>query len=159
MRISRFWKLLLVEIIAVISVASYFLLDSHDIYQWWVGQTTFTTASKECNLNVSECSARLTNDLQVRFDISPKPIPLMEALKFRASVEKIDLPFIELKLFSTNMNMGFHSFKLYAKGEGVYEGEGMLPTCIIGNMIWQANLIINTSSQSIGTTFYFQTSK
>lgn len=159
MRLSRFWKLLIVEIMVVCSIASYFLLDSHDVYRWWVGETDFTTVSKECNLNISDCSLQFNNDLNMTFDISPKPIPLMKPLQFRAYIEGIELPYVELKLFATNMNMGFHSFKLYAKQNGLYEGEGMLPTCIVGNMIWQANLIVNTSSKSVGATFYFQTDK
>lgn len=155
----RFWKLLAIEIVIVCSVASYFLLDSHDVYQWWVGQTHFTPAPKECNLHNTACNVTLENNLNVTFDISPKPIPLMKTLTFRAQIENIDLPYLELKLFATNMNMGFHSFKLYAKGNGIYEGEGILPTCIVGNMIWQANLILNTSSQSLGAIFSFQTDK
>ena len=39
---SRFWKLLVVEMIAVVGVAAYFLIDARDIYQWWVGDTYFT---------------------------------------------------------------------------------------------------------------------
>lgn len=159
MRLSRFWKLLLVEIIMIGSITSYFLLDSHDVYRWWVGKTDFTTAPSKCNLHISECTFALKNDLNLTFDISPKPIPLMEPLQFRAYIEGIELPYIEVKLFATNMNMGFHTFKLTAVKPGLYEGEGMLPTCIVGNMIWQANLIINTASQSIGATFYFQTDK
>lgn len=156
---NRFWKLLIVEIIAVACVAFYVLIDAHDIYKWWVGDTHFVKASSTCNLHQSSCSVSLKNDSLAEFDISPKPIPLMKPLKFRAVLQNIDLPHIELTLFATNMNMGLHTFKLYAKERGVYEGEGMLPTCVVGNMIWQANLIINTPSESLGAVFTFQTDK
>ncbi|AFL67720.1 hypothetical protein [Sulfurospirillum barnesii] len=156
---SRFWKLLIVEIIAVMCVALYFLVDAHDVYKWWVGDTRFVKAPSSCNLHQSSCSVSLKNNTLVEFDINPKPIPLMKPLHFRAVIKDIHLPYIELTLFATNMNMGLHTFKLYAKEGGVYEGEGMLPTCVVGNMIWQANLIINTPSESLGAVFTFQTDK
>lgn len=156
---SRFWKLLGVEILLVLCAGAYFLIDSHDVYRWWVGDTHFVTAPQTCSLHQSACDVRLEDGHDIAFEVSPKPIPLMKPLQFRATIKHIDLPFVELKIFATNMNMGFHTFKLYAKGDGIYEGEGMLPTCVVGNMIWQTNLIINMPSQSLGATFYFQTDK
>lgn len=156
---KRFWKLLFLEIIAVSLIGGYFLIDSHDIYRWWVGDTHFVTAPSTCNLHHGACTVRLENDIELTFEINPKPIPLMKPLEFRAYAKAIEQPFIEIKLFATNMNMGFHTFKLYAKGNGLFVGEGMLPTCVVGNMIWQANLIIDTPKKSLGATFYFQTDK
>ena len=49
MRSSRFWKLLIVEIVAVFGIAAYFLIDSHDVYRWWVGDTHFVHASESCD--------------------------------------------------------------------------------------------------------------
>ena len=156
---SRFWKLLIIEIIAVICVAVYVLIDAHDIYRWWVGDTHFVKAPSTCNLHQSSCTVLLKENIVAQFDITPKPIPLMKPLKFRVILQNIHLPYIELTLFATNMNMGFHTFKLYAKGNGLFVGEGMLPTCVVGNMIWQANLVIETSQQSLGAIFLFQTDK
>ncbi len=159
MRGKRFWKLLLLEIILLLGVAGYFFIDSHDVYRLWVGDTHFTVAPTSCNLHVKACEVRLKDDSLITFEVSPKPIPLMKPLHFKIIAPSLTLPFIELKLFATNMNMGFHTFKLLEKEKGVYEGEGMLPTCVVGNMIWQTNLIINHPHESIGATFYFQTDK
>ena len=159
MRSSRFWKLLIVEIVAVFGIAAYFLIDSHDVYRWWVGDTHFVHAPASCDLHVKSCAVNLDATHSLVFDISPKPIPLMKPLHFKVHAPTFSLSFIELKLFATNMNMGLHSFKLYPTQEGWYEGEGMLPTCVVGNMIWQANLIFNTATQSVGAIFYFQTDK
>lgn len=159
LHLTRFWKLLILEVFVVISVIGYFLIDSHDIYRWWVGDIHFVTAPSTCNLHDGPCKVQLSNHAELTFEITPHPIPLMKPLKFQAYAEGIDLPFIELKIFATNMNMGFHTFKLYAKGNGLFVGEGMLPTCVVGNMIWQANLVIETSQQSLGAIFLFQTDK
>lgn len=159
MRQSRFWKLLIVEIIAVVCVAIYFLVDAHDLYKWWIGDTHFVQAPSSCDLHQNSCNVTLKNNISLEFDINPKPIPLMKPLQFRVLLSDIQLPSIEISLFATNMNMGLHTFKLYPKGNGVYEGEGMLPTCVMGNMLWQANLIINAPSESLGAVFYFKTTQ
>lgn len=156
---SRFWKLLVIEIVALSAIGAYVLIDSHDIYRWWVGDTHFVSAPTPCDLHVNSCSAQLDDEKPLVFDISPKPIPVMKPLHFKVHIPHVSLSFIELKLFATNMNMGLHSFKLYPTQEGWYEGEGMLPTCVVGNMIWQANIILNTPTKSMGAIFYFQTDK
>ncbi|MDD2383858.1 MAG: hypothetical protein PHN18_06665 [Sulfurospirillaceae bacterium] len=159
MQRNRFLKLFFIEALIVGLVSAYFLIDSHDVYRWWAGKTTFTTASQECNLNTEHCEVALIDNSSLRLDIEPKPIPLMKSITFRVQIEDASLPFIEATLFATNMNMGLHTFKLFSKGDGLYEGEGMLPTCIVGNMIWQTNIVLNKPTQSIGATFFFQTGK
>lgn len=155
---SRMLKWLGIEIVAVILIAAYVLIDASDIYQWWVGDTQFATLSSPCNLHEQRCKATLKDGTILTFDIEPKNIPLMEPLRFTVTSEH-ELSYIELKLFATNMNMGFHSFTLKPTSKGVYEAQGVLPTCMVGGMIWQANVILNEKSQSLGAIFTFQTDK
>ncbi|MDD3344314.1 MAG: hypothetical protein PHR87_12155 [Sulfurospirillaceae bacterium] len=159
MQRKKFLKLLFIEVLIVSLVSAYFLIDSHDVYRWWAGNTTFTTANPECNLNVERCETALSDRSHLTLEIEPKPVPLMKPITFKVTIEDASLSFIEATLFATNMNMGLHTFKLFNKGNGLYEGEGMLPTCIVGNMIWQTNIVLNKPSQSIGATFFFQTGK
>ncbi|WP_263832078.1 hypothetical protein [Sulfurospirillum oryzae] len=154
----RFFKILVVEILAVGLIAAYVLIDAKDVYQWWVGETNFVSAKASCDLHESACQALLSDGSELSLDIEPKSIPLMKPLHFKVT-SAIDLPTIEIKLFATNMNMGLHTIKLTKSAQGVYEGEGMLPTCIVGNMIWQANVILNQSSHSQGAIFSFKTDK
>lgn len=158
MRSSRFWKWLVVEIIAVVGIGAYVLIDSHDVYQWWVGNTHFAHSNEGCDLHVSACEAKLSDGNALSFEIEPKSIPLMKPLHFKVTTP-IDLPAIEMKLFATNMNMGLHTVTLRPTAKGIYEGEGMLPTCVMGNMIWQANVILNQPTQSQGAIFTFKTDK
>jgi len=92
------------------------------------------------------------------FDIEPKSIPLMQPLHFKVTANT-NLPAIQLKLFATNMNMGFHSVNLKETSSGVYEGEGVLPTCMVGGMLWQANVVLNERDKSLGAVFTFKTDK
>ena len=154
----RFLKWLGIEIIAVLLIGAYLLIDAKDIYQWWVGDTVFTQQDVTCDLHERPCDVTLKDKTILRFEIEPKEIPLMKPLHFKV-ISSLDIPKIDLKIFATNMNMGFHSFELKKTSQGVYEGEGMLPTCIVGNMIWQANVIVNQSHQSQGAIFTFKTDK
>lgn len=155
---SRFIKWFIIELIAVGLIALYVLLDSSDVYRWWVGDTLVVQADAGCDLHVNSCEATLTDGTLLRFEIEPKTIPLMKPLHFKVTTPH-DLSTIELKLFATNMNMGFHTFTLKQTSKGVFEGDGMLPTCIMGNMIWQANVVLNQAKKSQGAAFIFQTDK
>lgn len=155
---SRFFKWLIVEIIAVVLIGAYVLIDSHDVYRWWVGDTHFVQAPSACDLHIQSCEVKLKDGSSLSLDIEPKTIPLMKPLHFKVT-SSIDLPSIEIKLFATNMNMGLHTIKLSQTSKGIYEGEGMLPTCVMGNMIWQANVIFNETTQSQGAIFTFKTDK
>ena len=154
----RFFKWLAFEIIAVLLIGAYIFIDSHDVYRWWVGDTHFVQTNTPCDLHVTACEATLKDGSLLSLDIEPKTIPLMKPLLFKVTSEVV-LPSIEIKLFATNMNMGLHTIKLTQTSKGVYEGEGMLPTCVMGNMIWQANVILNQTTQSQGAIFTFQTDK
>jgi len=158
MRSIRFFKLLVVEVIAVILVVAFVLIDAKDVYQWWVGNTTFVNSDTTCDLHKNACDVRLNDGSPLRLEIEPKNIPLMQPLQFKVTTS-LDVPTIEIKLFATNMNMGLHTIKLAQTAKGVYEGEGMLPTCITGNMIWQANVIANQKNKSLGAIFSFKTDK
>ena len=152
-------KWLAAEIIAVLLIGAYILIDASDIYRWWVGDTKFVLATNTaCDLHASECEAKLNDGTLITFDISPDDIPLMKPLHFKVTSTQ-EFSSVELKMFATNMNMGFHTVVLKKTAPNTYEGEGMLPTCVVGNMIWQANVIFNTLNQSQGAIFYFQTDK
>lgn len=155
---ARFFKWLIVEIIAVLLIGVYILVDSQDVYRWWVGDTHFAHASSNCDLHVSACEVSLKDGSTLSLEIEPKEIPLMKPLHFKVT-SIVDLPNIEIKLFATNMNMGLHTIKLSQTSKGIYEGEGMLPTCVMGNMIWQANVILDQTTQSQGAIFTFKTDK
>ena len=158
MVLPKMLKWLGLEMIAVIGIGAYILIDASDVYRWWVGGTHFSTPTSACNLHEERCSATLKDGSIVTFEIVPKTIPLMKPLHFIVTTSH-ELSAVDLKLFATNMNMGFHAFSLKPTQKGVYEGEGTLPTCIVGDMIWQANVILNDTHESLGATFTFKTDR
>ncbi len=160
MKTEKFYKILILEIVVVLAVGAYFFIDSSDIYRWYVGNTDFVKLSKkECDLHKGECKQTLKDGSKIALEILPHTIPLMKPITFRAKTEGIDLDRLEVKVYATNMNMGFHEFSMKRLKRGLYEGSVTLPTCIVGNMIWDANIIVNKPTESVGAIFEFQTDK
>ena len=95
----------------------------------------------------------------ITLSIEPKPIPLMKPIKLTIETKNVNLDKLDLKVFATNMNMGLIEKSLKKVNKNRYEGKITLPTCIVGNMIWNVNIIANKPTKSLGATFEFQTGK
>jgi len=52
----RWLKWLFAEIIAVLFITAYVLIDASDVYAWWVGDTDFAYVSTPCDLHQHACS-------------------------------------------------------------------------------------------------------
>jgi hypothetical protein len=159
MKTERFLKYLVLEIIAVGLIAGYFLIDSSDIYRWYVGNTNFVKQSKTCDLHKEACSVTLKDGSVVTLSISPRPIPLMKPITLHVETKNIGLEKLDLKVFATNMNMGLIEKPIKRVKKDNYKAVITLPTCIVGGMIWNVNIIANKPSKSVGAVFEFQTTK
>jgi hypothetical protein len=154
---SKFYKLLILEIIALSLLCAYFLLNSSDIYRWYVGNTSFSKQNPNCDLHKEACEVLLKDGSSVTLSIYPKEIPLMKPLKFLVKTKGIKLDDLQLEIFATNMNMGLTEATLIKTKPNLYEGTITLASCVRGGMIWNANIIINKFQKSIGATFKFKT--
>ncbi|MBL0686991.1 MAG: hypothetical protein JJV95_01020 [Sulfurospirillum sp.] len=150
----KFYKLLILEIIAVIGLLGYFFIDSADVYKLFKGDTKFSTQSPSCNLHVSSCGVDMLEFGSFNFDIEPKNIPLMKTLTFSVKTTKeLDTNELSLHVYATNMNMGYHRFKLKKISKNLYSAKGILPTCTVGGMIWNAEVVFKNR----GALFTFKT--
>ncbi len=159
MKTKNFFKLLFLEIVTLALVVAYFLINSSDIYRWYVGNTNFVKQDKSCDLHDTECEVTLKDGSKMTLSIEPKTIPLMKPIKLVLFTKGIDLKSLELKIFATNMNMGLIETHMKRVSKNHYETKLTLPSCIVGNMIWNANIIANKPTKSIGAVFEFQTGK
>jgi len=154
MKNRNFLKLLLLEVIAVVGILTYFFVDSADIYHLFMGDTQFYVQSPKCDLHTDSCSVDIPKLGKMAFDIEPKSIPLMKTLTFRVTTSKnIDTNELDLHIYATNMNMGYHNFTLKKISKNTYEARGILPTCTVGGMIWNAEVVDGNK----GGLFTFQT--
>jgi len=152
MKNKKFYKLLILEVIAVIGIGTYFFVDSADVYKLFMGETEFYQQSPTCDLHLSSCKADIPKLGTFEFDIEPKAIPLMEKLTFTVKTN-IDADELDLHIYATNMNMGYHTFTLKKVSPKTYKATGILPTCTVGSMIWNAEVV----SGNRGGLFTFQT--
>jgi len=152
MKNRKFFKLLLLEVLAIVGIGTYFFVDSADIYKLFMGETEFYQQSPTCDLHLSSCKADIPKLGTLEFDIEPKSIPLMKKLTFTVKSTN-DVDEFDLHIYATNMNMGYHSFTLKKIAPKTYKAEGILPTCTVGGMIWNAE-VVNADK---GGLFTFQT--
>jgi len=152
MKNKKFFKLLLLEVIGVAGLLTYFFVDSADVYKLFMGETEFFHQSPTCDLHLSSCKADIPKLGTFEFDIEPKTIPLMEQLTFTIKSTQ-DADELDLHIYATNMNMGYHSFTLKKVAPKTYKATGILPTCTVGGMIWNAEVVHNNK----GGLFTFQT--
>lgn len=158
MKTKKFYLTLLAELIVVILVGLFLLVDMKDIYKFFVGDTTFYSQSNDCDLHVSPCSVKFPNNETMSFEIEPKEIPLMKPLTFKVTTSKDLRPeSFKLHIYATNMNMGYHSFELKKIAEGIYQASGILPDCLVGGMIWNAEVVLDGATKSEGGLFTFKT--
>lgn len=154
MKNKKFFRLLLLEVIAVAGILTYFFVDSADIYKLFMGDTQFYAQSPSCDLHVNSCKADIPKIGSIELDIEPKSIPLMEELTFTVKTKKdISTDELDLQIYATNMNMGYHRFTLKKISKNTYQAKGILPTCTVGGMIWNAEVVDGNQ----GGLFTFQT--
>jgi hypothetical protein len=158
MKNSRFYTILAIELVAVIAVGLYFFVGSADIYKFIAGNTKFYHNQHMCDLHEGPCSIEVEKKGLLTLEIEPKTIPLMKPLIFKVTTsQELQLDELDLTIFATNMNMGYHIFKMKKKSDKTYQAEGILPACIVGKMTWRAEVVMNHLTQSLGAVFTFQT--
>ena len=113
----------------------------------------------ECDLKAGACTTELGNGSQVRFEILPATIPLLQPLDLDVQVAQLDVDRIEVDFAGVDMNMGFNRNKLSAAGSGVYKGKATLPVCIRKRMDWEAKVMLYTDDGLIIVPYRFETIK
>jgi cytochrome c5 len=114
-----------------------------------------------CDIQSGPCINTVGEDnLRVLFDVIPRPVTSMSELLFSVTLEKEGGPVqgaeIELKLTMPGMYMGENSPVLSQKGEGRYEGKGILPTCPKGEKTWKGEVKITRNDMTETVSYVFE---
>lgn len=149
-------SLLLQTAVAVVLVIGYLAWDADAIYEWLSGDVVFGTTASDCDLHQEACTATLEDGSPVTFSITPRPIPVMEKLRFRVEADSIERDTLKIEMYGLNMNMGRYSYTLKRDADGAFVGDGMIPSCI-ADMQWRANIIDESPTKRSGTYFTFMT--
>jgi len=140
-------------------VIGYFTIDFNALYQSLKGDAQFITQNKSCDLHQKACQIQIQDGTTFELEISPKTIPLMEQITFSIKSNNSNLKDLKLDIYATNMFMGDFSLPIKNLGDGKYEAVGTLPTCTVGDMLWNAEIRIEKLNKTIGARFQFKTDK
>jgi hypothetical protein len=96
----------------------------------------------KCDVHGGPCSTRM-GKMKVRLNITPKPVKAMQELTFTLTLEGNGLaqtPYIDLGM--PGMDMGRNRVNLKPKGDGTYEGSGIIVRCPSGRKTWKAKITV-----------------
>ena len=113
----------------------------------------------DCELRNGPCHAELPAGGIIKFEISPRSIPLMKPLLLTVSVRDIEVTAAEIDFVGIGMNMGYNRPQLKQVSNNRFEGSTTLPVCILQRMHWEANLLLETNMGTIKAPFRFHTDK
>lgn len=115
--------------------------------------------AQECDIHAGACR-KTVGGLDVVFDIRPKPVRSMNDLLFTLSLSSAGEPItdasVTVDLSMPGMRMGENRPVLTHKGNGVYEGAGVIVRCPSGKKVWIAEIAVLRRGETAGTSFVFE---
>ncbi len=117
-------------------------------------------AKIDCVINSGACAKVTEQNMQAVFDINPKPVKPMNELLFSVTLNKGESPVtdaaVSLDLTMPDMFMGVNKPVLAHKGDGRYEGKGVIPTCPHGGKVWKADVEIVRHGKNVSVSYVFE---
>jgi hypothetical protein len=109
-----------------------------------------------CDLQHAACTAPLPDGGKITFALTPRPILVIVPLEMRVDLEGVSADKVAVDFSGVSMNMGFNRQTLAAAGAGHFSGQGTLPVCVTGRMLWQATVLIEAGRTRIAVPFRFE---
>ncbi|RJQ53496.1 MAG: hypothetical protein C4526_06455 [Nitrospiraceae bacterium] len=118
-------------------------------------------AEADCNIDKGPCvTIPEHRDLQVLFDIDPKPVKTMTDLIFSVVLKEQDIPVtdadVTMDLSMPGMFMGINRPVMKHIRDGIYEGKGIIPVCPHGGKIWKAEVTVRQDGKSAIVSYIFE---
>jgi hypothetical protein len=111
----------------------------------------------DCSFNAGPCT-KTAGALTIVLDISPKPLKVMRELTFTATVTDQGKPVSDaqllIELTMPGMYMGKNVVRLAHRGNGVYEGTGVIIRCPKGEKLWQAAVTVERPARKKSVVKY-----
>ena len=110
---------------------------------------------QSCSINQQECQVQLTSEQTISLSMTPFNAKPMTPLSVNLNATDIDNASVTIN--GINMNMRGFPTALTAVDNDKYQTEIALAICILGEMLWQADLTITVANQSYLVPFQFTT--
>ena len=94
-----------------------------------------------CAIQEGACT-QMVGNRKVTLEITPRPVTAMQDLTFTVTVDgpadQFERPYIDLNMPA--MDMGRNRVPLTYKGQGVFQGRGVIVRCMSNLKTWQAKI-------------------
>lgn len=113
-------------------------------------------AATDCEIDRGPCVKNIGEKLSVSFDITPKPVSTMSDCLFSVVLKEGDTPItgatVTFELSMPGMYMSGNKVSLSHKGEGIYEGKGVIVRCPSGRKVWRAEIVAERPGRNPAVT-------
>lgn len=110
---------------------------------------------QDCRVNQQECQVQLDSEHQITLSITPFNAKPMTPLSVTLNGENVEQASITIN--GVNMTMPGFPTALSSIDKDIYQAETALGICILGEMLWQADLTITIAGQPYLVPFQFTT--
>jgi hypothetical protein len=98
--------------------------------------------------------------MTITLDILPKPVRTLSELRFLVAVKKNNAPvtdaIVTLDLSMPGMYMGKNRPVLKHRGQGIYQGTGIITRCSSGQKNWQAKVTVGSGYPETVAVYQFE---
>jgi hypothetical protein len=109
-----------------------------------------------CDLHQAPCTTALPTGGRLRFSLTPRPIPVTQALEVVVEIEGAGADKVAVDFAGVDMSMGYNRIALQPVESGRHVGRTTLPVCVTGRMLWQATVLVDTGRTRIAVPFRFE---
>lgn len=113
----------------------------------------------DCRIDEGFCE-KSVRSLRVSFELSPKPVKAMRELLFSVTIRDAVSPVpdasVQVSLTMPGMVMGTNIVMLQHKGNGIYEGKGVIVRCPSGKKIWKADVAVRRAGRTTTVPFLIE---
>ena len=122
------------------------------------GEIAATAApDPSCDIQQGPCQARFPDGSRITLSIAPQPFRALQPLEIRVTTEGLDARDVAVDFRGLGMNMGYNRPRLKKEAEGRFSGSGMLSTCVLERMTWEATVLANVDEAVMAAPFRFET--
>lgn len=117
---------------------------------WWLSPLILPASDVEltpqpgCDLHRAPCVA-MTAEGRIELAITPRPVPIAQPFRIEVRTTLAEVRDVAVDFDGETMRMGYNRPRLKPVGDGLWRGEGILPVCITGPMLWRATVLIETA--------------
>ena len=118
------------------------------------------TVDPNCNLHEGSCTATFSDGSQLTISVSPQPIVQQRPLTLDVQSNGLNIASMEADIVGIGMNMGYNRPALSAGTDAQYQGQAILPVCVLTEMPWELRLMAHTTDRGLLVApFRFTTNK